>query len=459
MTSRLFESINPATGDVIQSYSEFSPEALDAALGEGVNAQRQWKNYPIAHRSDRLRMLACLLRARQPQYARLMALEMGKVLNEGEAEIEKCARVCEWFAEQGPDLIADRPVRTEAVLSTIRYRPLGLVLAVMPWNFPFWQVFRCAIPALLTGNGLMLKHAPNVCGCALALEELFHEADFPAGLCRTLLLDVGRVPPVVEDDRIAAVTFTGSVGAGRAVASVAGRALKKCVLELGGSDPFIVLADADLDATVSAAVTGRFQNCGQSCIAAKRFIILDSIRDAFVDRFLAQVRKLRSGDPSDRATQLGPMARGDLRARLHEQVERSIAMGARCLLNGEIPEGPGFHYPPTVLDRIPETSPAWQDELFGPAAAVISVPTEADAIRAANATPYGLAASVWTRDLARGQRIADAIESGMCFVNRIPASDPRLPFGGIKRSGFGRELSDFGLHEFANINALWIEQN
>ena len=401
MTPRQFESINPATGGLVQTYSELSPHALDSALGEGVRAQQQWKALPVAQRGERLRMLACLLRTRKPEYARLMSLEMGKLLTEGEAEIDKCARACEWFAEHGPDLLADHMVQTEALHSAIRYRPLGLVLAVMPWNFPFWQVFRCGIPALLAGNGLMLKHAPNVCGCASALEDLFREADFPAGLCRTLILDVPQLPGLIEDDRIAAVTFTGSVAAGRAVAAVAGASLKKCVLELGGSDPFIVLADADLDVTIRAAVTGRFQNCGQSCIAAKRFIVLASIREAFIDRFLAQVRTLRSGDPLDHATQLGPMARYDLRARLHDQVERSIAMGARCLLNGEIPEGPGFYYPPTVLELDHEKCPAWEEELFGPAAAVISVPTEAHAVRAANATPWTSGVRLDPRSRAR----------------------------------------------------------
>lgn len=387
-----------------------------------------------------------------------MALEMGKVLTEGEAEIDKCANACEWFAEHGPDLLADRPVSTEADRSVIRYRPLGLVLAVMPWNFPFWQVFRSAIPALLAGNGLMLKHAPNVCGCAMALEAVFREADLPAGLVRSLILDVTQVPRLIEDDRIAAVTFTGSVAAGRAIAAQAGAALKKCVMELGGSDPFIVLDDADGAVAASAALTSRFQNCGQSCVAAKRFIVLESIEPEFLDRFVAQARQLRTGDPLHRATQLGPMARSDLRARLHDQVERSTAMGARRLLNGRMPAGPGCYYPPTILDRVPVHSPAWREELFGPAATIISVATEAQAIAAANATRYGLAASVWTRDVSRGRRIADAIESGMCFVNRIPASDPRLPFGGVKQSGFGRELSESGLHEFTNINSLWIDR-
>lgn len=458
MSPSTFTTINPATGDPLEDFRALSAAQVDAALTGAVRAQAAWRQVPLNERCKRFRALANLLRERQETYARRMALEMGKVCAEGVAEIQKCARACDWFAEHGEAMMEPEAVTTEASRSRVDFVPLGVLLAVMPWNFPFWQVLRCAVPALLAGNGLALKHAPNVFGCAADIESLFRDAGFPEGLCLSLVVGTAQVASLIQDDRITAVTLTGSVTAGRSVAALAGTALKKCVLELGGSDPFIVLDDADLDQAVPAAVASRFQNCGQSCIAAKRFILLESIRSAFLERFVHAVGQLRVGDPFDPACGLGPMARLDLRRQLHDQVERGVASGARRLLGGILAPGPGAYYPPTVLDQVQEGNACWQEELFGPVAAIASAPDERSAIRLANATRYGLAVSVWTSDPERGERVGGAVESGMCFVNRTPFSDPRMPFGGIKQSGFGRELSIFGLREFANARSVWIEK-
>lgn len=457
MPERIFTTCNPANGEPLECYAAMSGRALDLAIGDCAAAQRTWREWDWAERSDRLRELAVLLLERQDAYALRMATEMGKILPEGVAEIQKCARTCEYFAEHGEAMLQPVQVPTEALSSAIEYRPLGLVFAVMPWNFPFWQVFRAAIPALLVGNGVLLKHAPNVLGCASDLETLFRDADFPEGLFRSLVIDLPQAADVIEDRRVGAITLTGSVAAGRAVAALAGRALKKCVLELGGSDPFIVLDDADLDRAAAAAVTSRFQNCGQSCIAAKRFILVDTIHAAFLRRVLDRITQLRVGDPCDPESTLGPLARLDLRERLHEQVEHSVAAGGQLILGGIRPDGPGAFYPPTVIDRVPEGCPARSDELFGPVATLVMVRSETEALRVANETSYGLAASVWTRDLERGDRVVRSLESGMAFVNRAPFSDPRLPFGGVKQSGFGRELSQFGLREFVNVRSLWVD--
>ncbi|MCU0734349.1 MAG: NAD-dependent succinate-semialdehyde dehydrogenase [Methylotetracoccus sp.] len=458
MPQKIFTTTNPANGELLECYPEFSAPDLERALEAAVAAQRIWRASDFAARADRLRRLAVLLRERQDRYAFRMAREMGKVVPEGRAEIEKCARACDFFTAHGEAMLRPDIIPTEAHRSWVDYLPLGVVFAVMPWNFPFWQVCRSALPALLAGNGFLLKHAPNVFGCASDLEALFCDAGFPEGLVRSLVVDIPQVAGVISDRRIAAVTLTGSVEAGRAVGALAGQALKKCVLELGGSDPFIVLPDADLDRAVSAAVTSRFQNCGQSCIAAKRFILVDAVRAAFLERFIAQVRMLQAGDPCDPDSTMGPLARVDLREKLHAQVERTVAAGARRVCGGLRPVGPGAFYPPTVIDQVPPGSPALEEELFGPVATVVTVPNEAEAVRVANDTSYGLAASVWTSDLERGERVCRAIESGLCFINRAPFSDPRLPFGGIKQSGYGRELSQFGLREFVNVCSVWVDR-
>jgi succinate-semialdehyde dehydrogenase/glutarate-semialdehyde dehydrogenase len=383
---------------------------------------------------------------------------MGKPLQQGIAEAEKCAWVCEYYAEHAAAQLGDEPVHTDASRSFVAFRPLGVVLAVMPWNFPFWQVFRFAAPGLMAGNAAVLKHSSNVMGCALAIEGVFREAGFPDALFRALVIGSGRVREVVEAPQVRAVTLTGSGPAGRAVAAAAGAALKKTVLELGGSDPYVVLEDADLEATVQTCVAARLINSGQSCIAAKRFIVVDTIREAFERRFVEVMGSRRMGDPFEDGVDVGPQARRDLRDELHGQVAASIARGARVLLGCEVPSGPGAFYPPSVLTDVCPGMPAYDEELFGPVAALIGAADEADAIRIANDSPFGLGAAVFTGNAERGERIArDALEAGACFVNGFVKSDPRLPFGGIKESGYGRELSAFGIREFVNIKAIWVK--
>ena len=385
-----------------------------------------------------------------------MALEMGKPVAQGEAEVDKCAWVCEYYADHAEAFLAEQPRETDASRSYVRFDPLGPVLAVMPWNFPFWQVFRFAAPALMAGNAGVLKHASNVPRCALAIEEIFREAGFPRGLFATALVGSSAVAALIADPRIVAVTLTGSDSAGSKIAEQAGRVLKKTVLELGGSDPFIVLADADLAAAARTAADARLVNSGQSCIAAKRFIVVEAVADQFLERFLAELRSRRMGDPLARETQVGPQARGDLRDSLHKQVEESVKRGAKLLLGGEIPAGKGAFYPPTLLTAVDKGMPAFDEETFGPVAAVIRAKDEADAVRLANDSAFGLGASLWTRDRARAERMAKQIEAGAVFVNALVKSDPRLPFGGIKRSGYGRELSEYGIREFVNIKSVWI---
>jgi succinate-semialdehyde dehydrogenase/glutarate-semialdehyde dehydrogenase len=385
-----------------------------------------------------------------------MALEMGKPVAQGEEEIEKCAWACEFFAEHGEAFMAEEPRKTEASRSYVRFDPLGAVLAVMPWNFPFWQVFRFAAPALMAGNVGVLKHASNVPRCALAIPALLRAAGAPEGVFQTVLVGPDAVSGLIADRRVVAVTLTGSDAAGRRVAEAAGRALKKTVMELGGSDPFVVLADADLDAAARTAATARLVNSGQSCIAAKRFIVVEGIADRFVERFVAEMRSRRLGDPLDRATQVGPQARHDLRDQLHRQVEASVARGARLLLGGQVPDGPGAFYPPTVLARVGRGMPAFDEETFGPAAAVIRARDERDAIALANDSAYGLGASLWTTDLARAERLAAEIQAGVVVVNGQVRSDPRMPFGGVKDSGWGRELSELGMREFVNVKSVIV---
>ncbi len=454
-----FDIINPATGQKINSFEQMSPDEVNRILDQCQAAQRQWRHTPMTERARLMKAAQQLLLSNKEEYARVMTQEMGKVWPQGIAEVEKCAWACEYYADNAERFLAPEEVETEAHHSFVTFKPLGVILAVMPWNFPLWQVFRFAVPALMAGNGGVLKHAPNVFGCAQLIEKIFREAGFPEHLFRSLLVDVPQTTEVIHDPRVAAVTITSSVAAGRAVASEAGKALKKCVLELGGSDPFIVLEDADIDRAVEVGIVGRFQNSGQSCIAAKRFIIVDAVYDEFEKKFVEAAGQLKMGDPMEEGVYIGPQARLDLRDGLHDQVRRSAEAGARVLIGGQLPEGPGAFYPPTVLAGVKEGMAAWSEELFGPVATLIRVKDEAEAIEVANCTEFGLAGAVWTRDLARGERIAaDDIESGAAFVNAMSKSDPRMPFGGIRHSGYGRELSIYGIREFVNVHAVWVEQ-
>ena len=450
------ESVKPATGESLATFSEASDRDLERVLAHSQAAFLGWRTTPFAARTERMVKAGRLLRERKPEYARAMTLEMGKPIVEAESEVEKCAWVCDYYAEHAEAHLAEQPRATDASRSYVRFDPLGPVLAVMPWNFPFWQVFRFAAPALMAGNGGILKHASNVPRCALAIEEVFRDAGFPAGLFSTVLIGSARVPALIADARIAAVTLTGSDHAGSAVASHAGRELKKTVLELGGSDPFIVLEDADLDRAARVAADARLINSGQSCIAAKRFIVVEPIADQFLERFKTELGSRRMGDPLARETQVGPQARVDLRDDLHKQVTESIKRGARRLLGGEIPKGPGAFYPPTLLAAVDKGMPAFDEETFGPVAAVIRAKDQTDAVRLANDSSFGLGASLFTQDMVRAERIAAQLEAGAVFVNGQVKSDPRLPFGGIKRSGYGRELAEYGIREFVNIKSVWI---
>jgi succinate-semialdehyde dehydrogenase/glutarate-semialdehyde dehydrogenase len=449
-------SINPYTGRELARFEPHSAAAVDAALTAAVTAQSHWRDVPIAERAELLRRMARALRASKDKYARLITLEMGKPITESLAEIEKCAWNCDFYADAGPRMLADEPVASSATDSAVVFDPLGVVLAIMPWNYPFWQLFRFAAPAFLAGNGAILKHANNVPQCALAIEEVMRDAGCPQGLFHTLLIDASEVARLIEDERIAAVTLTGSTEVGRVVASQAGRVLKKQVLELGGSDPFIVLADADVAAAATVAVKARFINNGQSCVNAKRFIVEESVADRFVMAFCAGVERLRVGDPLEPTTQIGPLARANLRDTLHKQVERSIAAGATLRLGGKFVDGDGFGYAPTVLDHVRPDMAAFCEETFGPAAAVIRVSDADAAIRLANQSEFGLGAALWSRDVVRARQMARRIDAGAVFISGMVASDPRLPFGGIKQSGYGRELGSYGLREFVNIKTLWI---
>jgi succinate-semialdehyde dehydrogenase/glutarate-semialdehyde dehydrogenase len=450
------QSINPATEEVVATYQEFTPEQIEQAIAEAHAAFLEWRGTSFAERARLMRRAAEVLRERKGRYGELITREMGKTINEAEAEVEKCAWNCDFYAENAERFLSDEPVDTNARQSYVAYEPLGVILAVMPWNFPFWQVFRFAAPALMAGNTGLLKHASNVSGCALAIEEVFRDAGFPAGCFRTLLISGAAVHPVIEDPRVRAVTLTGSDLTGEKVAATSGRMLKKTVMELGGSDPFIVLADADLDAAAQTAARARFQNAGQSCIAAKRFIVEEAVADQFLDKFAEAVRSLQVGDPMDRASQVGPMARGDLRDDLDRQVRASVEQGARVVLGGRPAAGSGYYYEPTILAGVTPAMTAFREETFGPVAAVTRAKNAEEAIALANDSDFGLGAALWTRDLARARDLARRIESGSVFINGMVASDPRLPFGGVKRSGYGRELSEFGIREFCNIQTVWV---
>jgi len=450
-------SIDPATGEQLKAYPEWQAARLEQALGLASAVAPGWAATPLAERCRLLAKAGEALLAKRDDYALLMSREMGKTLKEARAEIEKCAEACKYYAAEAPRMLADEIITTDAKRSLVAYEPLGAILAIMPWNFPFWQVMRAAVPALAAGDVMLLKHADNVTGCALALEDVFTRAGFPAGVFQTLVIGIPAVDGVIRDPRIQAVTLTGSERAGVAVGQAAGETLKKCVLELGGSDAFVVLEDADLSLAARLGCTSRFQNGGQSCIAAKRFILVDKVADAFLEAFRAQAAGLKMGSPQVEGVTLAPLARADLRDKLHEQVQDALQKGAKPLMGCERPTGPGAFYPASILDDIRPGMRALSEELFGPVASVIRVGDEAEALSVANATSFGLGGSVWTQDTQRGEAFARRMACGSAFVNRMVKSDQRLPFGGMKRSGHGRELSHHGIHEFVNIKTISMD--
>jgi succinate-semialdehyde dehydrogenase/glutarate-semialdehyde dehydrogenase len=450
-------SVNPATGEVLGRFEEISAGEVEARIARAAQAFASWRRRPFADRAALMRRAADVLERRKERWARTMTLEMGKTFKSAIAEAEKCARACRFYADEAERFLADEEVKASATRSFVRYLPLGPVLAVMPWNFPFWQVFRFAAPSLMAGNVALLKHASNVPQCALAVEEVFRLAGFPDGVFQTLLVGSSRVAPIVEDDRIAAATLTGSEAAGAAVASAAGRAVKKTVLELGGSDPFVVMPSASFESAVKTAVVARIVNNGQSCIAAKRFVVHDAVYDRFERELVARMAALKVGDPMDPATDVGPLASESELAKLRDQVDAAVRDGARLLLGGKPAGGKGFYYPPTVLAGIPSTSVSRREEIFGPVAMLFRVKDVDEAISVANDTPFGLGSSVWTNDEAERQRFVDDLAAGATFVNAMVASDPRLPFGGVKRSGYGRELAREGIREFVNVKTVVVQ--
>jgi succinate-semialdehyde dehydrogenase/glutarate-semialdehyde dehydrogenase len=451
-------SINPFNGEVIKSYQTHTSEEVINIINSSQQAWESWRSSTFEERSICLKKTAILLREHKTELAELMALEMGKPLKGGITEIEKCADACEFYAENASKFLKNEIVATDASKSYISFQPLGVVLAVMPWNFPFWQVFRFLAPALMAGNCGVLKHASNVFGCAIEIENIIKDAGFPENVFRTLLISGSEVNSVIENPLIKAVTLTGSTEAGKKVAEKAGSLIKKTVLELGGSDAYIVLHDADLELAAETCVNSRIINSGQSCIAAKRFIVVRSVEKEFTELFLSKMASKVMGDPLDEQTDIGPQARTDLRDQLHEQVQKSIQLGAKCILGGNIPEGNNAFYPPTVLTLVKKGMPAFDDELFGPVAAIISARDEQEAIKIANDSVFGLGAAIFSKDIKRAEGIAETqIQAGSCFVNAAVKSDPRLPFGGIKQSGYGRELGVYGIKEFLNIKTVYIK--
>lgn len=449
-------SINPATGDLLQSFDPLSPEDIEAKLARAAKTFLEFRRTSFAGRAECMIRAADILESRKEELGRLMTLEMGKPLRAAVEEAQKCAWVCRYYAEHAEAFLADQPADTPASRSFVRFEPLGPVLAVMPWNFPFWQVFRFAAPALMAGNVGLLKHASNVPQCALAIEQVFHQAGFPHGAFQTLLIGAREVAGLIRDDRVAAVTLTGSDKAGSSVAREAGERIKKTVLELGGSDPFIVMPSADLDQAVPTAVKARTINSGQSCIAAKRFIVHDAIAAEFEKRFVRAMQELKVGDPLDDATQVGPLATGDILRTLEDQVQWSAAAGARVLTGGRRLDRPGNFYAPTVLTGIPPDAPAAREEIFGPVASIFRAADIDEAIRIANDVPFGLGASAWTNVQTERDRFVDELQAGVVFINAMVVSDPRLPFGGVKHSGYGRELGVYGIREFVNIKTVWL---
>jgi acyl-CoA reductase-like NAD-dependent aldehyde dehydrogenase len=450
------QTINPTTDEVLETFDAYNQEQINEALDEARQAFLSWRATTFAERAKHLHNVANHLRERKKGLARIAVLEMGKTITEAEAEVEKCAWNCDFYADNAERFLADQKVVANASESYVAFRPLGVILAIMPWNFPYWQVFRFAAPALMAGNTTVLKHASNVSRVALEIERIIQEAGLPRGVFRAVLVPGSETGKLIADPRIAAVTLTGSEAAGIEVASNSGHALKKTVLELGGSDAYIVLEDADLDEAAQVAVTARFQNNGQSCIAAKRFIVVESVAEAFEQKFAANIAKLKVGDPLEYDTRVGPLARKDLCETLDQQVQQSIRQGARVLIGGKMREGKGNFYEPTVLTNVTPEMPVFSDETFGPVAAVIRARDTEHAIELANDSKFGLGSNLWTRNIEEARKLAARIEAGGVFVNGMTASDPRLPFGGIKSSGYGRELSSFGIQEFVNIQTVWI---
>lgn len=452
------KTINPATGQTIKEYEVLTSDEVKGVIEGTHRTFLHWRKTDFSERAALMKRVGEIVRNNAETYAELMAREMGKPVKDGRAEAQKCSWVCDYYAENAEKFLEREIVETDAgSKSFVTFQPLGVILAVMPWNFPFWQVFRFAAPALMAGNAGILKHASNVPGCALAIEEVFRQAGFPENLFRTVLVGSDQVDAIIENPLIRAVTLTGSNPAGMAVAKKAGEMLKKTVLELGGSDPYIILEDADIPEAATICAASRLVNSGQSCIAAKRFVVVDSRREQFEKLLVDRMQAIKMGDPMEEDTQVGPQARSALRDDLHRQVTKSIAKGAVCLLGGEIPKGKGAFYPPTALTHVKKGMPAYDEEIFGPVAAIISVKDQKEAIKVANDSPFGLGAAVFTRDLAKGERIATHdIEAGCCFVNGLVKSDPRLPFGGVKESGYGRELSHYGIKEFVNIKTICV---
>jgi acyl-CoA reductase-like NAD-dependent aldehyde dehydrogenase len=455
---RTLQSIDPSSGELIEEFEVMGDAQVDAAVAQAHRAFPGWRDRGFAQRAESMRRAATVLRDGVERYANTITREMGKTIAEARAEVEKCAFCCDYYAEHAEEFLGDIPMPSDSPRSFVAFQPIGVVLAVMPWNFPLWQVFRFAAPGLMAGNTAVLKHAANVSRCALDIEEVFRQAGFPEGVFRSLLIPGGAVERVIADPRIRAVTLTGSDATGSKVAAAAGEHLKKTVLELGGSDAFIVLHDADLEEAANVGTKSRFQNCGQSCIAAKRFIVVDAVADEYEQRLVEQAQALRVGDPRDEQTQMGPLAREDLREALDEQVRRAVSDGARVALGGKRTGSRGWFYEPTVLTGMTIDNIAMREETFGPVAAVMRVRDEEEAIRVANSSQFGLGGNLWTRDVERGIALARRIDTGGVFVNGMTHSDPRIPFGGVKRSGYGRELSSFGIREFVNVQTIWAAE-
>jgi len=454
----MLQSINPYTEELIKEYTEMSSSEIDEIIKSADTAFQKWQNVGFPERAKLMKKAVAVLNKKKNELAKLMTLEMGKPILQSVAEVEKCAWVCDYYSENAEQFLSDEIIESDASKSFVAYIPLGVVLAVMPWNFPLWQVFRFAAPGLMAGNAGILKHSSNVSGCALAIEDIFKEAGFPDNLFRSILVKSSKMDKVIEHPLIRAVTLTGSVPAGRSVAAKAGAMLKKTVLELGGSDPYLILDDADIEQAAGTCVTARMINGGQSCIAAKRFIIVNSVYDEFTKLFLEKMKQIKMGDPINKENLLGPQASKSLRDELHQQVIKSIEIGAELLLGGKIPELKGAFYPATILANVKKGMPAYDEELFGPVAALIKVKDETEAIQVANDSIFGLGAAVFTEDIVKGEKIArDNVNAGACFVNAFVKSDPRLPFGGVKESGYGRELSEFGIKEFVNIKTVYIK--
>ena len=457
MQSSGFSTVNPSTGEEIETFSFYNSSEIEAVLARGEKSFQSFRKLPVHQRAQLLSHLAYTLRKNKSRLARVITTEMGKILSEAEAEVEKCAGEADWYAEHGPQMLADAPAPTGRVNAYVSYLPLGPILAIMPWNFPIWQLTRMALPTMLAGNVVLVKHSHNTQRCSLEFERVMQEAGFPEGVFQNLILRTEDIVNVISDPRVQGASVTGSVRAGSAVASEAGKVIKKTVMELGGSDAFIVCADADIPKAVAAGIRGRFHNAGQVCLAAKRFILVDKIANEFETLFVEKAKSVRAGDPMDRSTQIGPMARVDLRDSLHKQVEGSIAKGARVLCGGKPLEGKGAFYPATVLTGVTEGMPAFDDETFGPVAAITRVPDLDAAVKAANASQFGLSGNLWTKDVESARKIARDLYTGGVFINGVTASDPRVPVGGVKNSGYGRELSHFGLHAFVNPQTVWIE--